>query len=388
MAVSFITSPYGITPSDNPIRWTFTSNQTGQANFSFIVEIYVNGALSSRREIFPEVGARAHIDIQDTMKNVTPVATPEHTTVVKNASNLISCYIKVRERYGATPAYQADSTSATVYAFKSSLTKKDFTNFDPANYEIFLDTALFMNYVPDTLTINHASDNIVSVYNNSIDDLAIVFNLYDANGSSITGADVAIPNTAIISQINLRSDLLISETPVTLSQFNQASYMQYYCEIGGGAQASVIKRVYFDQSDCGIRTHFVWLNKLGSFDPYTFTHNKIIQAKIESNTFEKQFGNWSGNLFSYDANDSGVIDFLKTTKSMMQVVSGYINQEMQIYLVSGMYTSPLVLISESGDFERMRVEATEYVEQNDEFEEEFTEIVTLGFPNIDYSQVL
>lgn len=387
MAVSFITSPYQITPSDNPVRWTFASNQTGQANFSFIIEVYVNGVLDSRREVFPEVGSRAHIDISDIMMRVTPLPSTTHTTVVKNSGNYTPCYIKVRERYGSTPAYQADATSSTIFCFKSSITKKDFTVYDSAIYEIGQPTSLFMNYAPNTLRLNHDSDNIVSVFNNQIDELTIVFNLYDSTGSSITGADRPI-GTSLITQINLRSSLLISETPVTLSQFNQASYMEYYCEQYGGNQVSEIKRVYFDQSDCGIRTHCVWLNKLGSFDCYTFTHNKIVSAKIESNTFERQFGAWSGNLFSYDSNGSGVVDFLKSTKSMIQVVSGFIQQDIQNYLVQSMYASPLVYVSDGSTYEQMRIEATEYELQNDDFEENFTEVVTLAFPNIDYSQVL
>tara|TARA_R110000868_G_scaffold119513_5_gene317269 strand:- start:13289 stop:14455 length:1167 start_codon:yes stop_codon:yes gene_type:complete len=388
MAVSFITSPYQITPSDNPVRWTFASNQTGQANFSFIVEVYVNGVLDSRREVFPEVGSRAHIDISDIMMRVTPLPSTTHTTVVKNSGNYTPCYIKVRERYGSTPAYQADATSSTVNCFKASITKKDFTVYNPSIYEIGQPISLFMNYAPNTLRLNHDSNNIVTVFNVLLNDLTIVFTLYDSTGSSITSADISIPDTNLISQINLRSSLLIAETPITLALFNQASYLEYYCEQYGGDQVSEIKRVYFDQSECGIRTHCVWLNKLGSFDCYTFTHNKIVSAKIESSTFERQFGAWVGNLFSYNANGSGVVDFLKQTKSMIQVVSGFIQQDMQNFLVQNMYTSPLVYVSDGSTYEQMRIEATEYELQNDDFEEDFTEVVTLAFPNIDYSQVL
>lgn len=387
MAVTFITSPYAYTPSDNPVRWTFSSTQTAQANFSFIVEVYVNGVLDSRREVFPEVGSRAHIDISDIMMRVTPVANTTHSTVVKDSGNYTPCYVKVRERYGSTPAYQADATSATVYCFKSSLTKKAFTDYTMTEYIVGSATKLFMNYSPNTIRLNHDADNIVSIISNITSDLAIVFNLYDIDGNQITGSEVIIPDGRMF-QMNLRSSLLIAETPITLPFFDSAYYMEYYVEESGANQYTEIKRVYFDQSTCGIRTHCVWLNKLGSFDCYTFTHNKIVSAKIDSSTFERQFGAWNGNLFSYDSNGSGVVDFLKQTKSMIQVVSGFIQQDMQNFLVQNMYTSPLVYVSDGSTYEQMRIEATEYELQNDDFEENFTEVVTLAFPNIDYSQVL
>lgn len=390
MAVTFITSPQAYTPSDNPVRWTFSSNQTGQANFSFIVEVYVNGVLDSRREVFPEVGSRAHIDISDTMMRVTPLPNTTHTTVVKNAGNFITCYVKVRERYGSTPAYQADATSGTVNCFKASITKQSFTSYLYTDY-VFATTAnpmKFYTYRDVPLTLNHDADNFLSFADGGESGKELVFTLYDAYGNSITGADISIPDGVNFIQMNVRSSLLINETPITLAQFNSASYIEFFVTQFGGDPMSDIVRVYFDQSDCGIRTHCVWLNKLGSFDCYTFTHNKIVSAKIDSSTFERQFGAWSGNLFSYDSNGSGVVDFLKQTKSMMQLVSGFIQQDMQNYLVQSMYTSPLVYISDGSTYEQMRIEATEYELQNDDFEENFTEIVTLAFPNIDYSQVL
>ena len=68
MAVTIQQVPQLYTPSDSPIMWRFSSNQTGQANFSFLVEVYIDAVLDSRHIIFPEVGIYAHFDASERLK--------------------------------------------------------------------------------------------------------------------------------------------------------------------------------------------------------------------------------------------------------------------------------------------------------------------------------
>lgn len=390
MAVTIHSSPQLYTPSDNPITWTFSSNQTGQANFSYIIEAYVNGVLDSRHEIFPEVGARAHFDMQDIMQRFTPVATTTQTTVVKDAANYATCFIIIRERYGATPAYGASATATTIRAFKAALSKEEFANW---NYLVYFpstdpDKGKFMTTSPNTLRLNPDNDNFVSIITNGGTDAFIVFKLFEADGTSIPGADIPIPDSPLrIAQINLKSSLLIAETIIPQEFFDAADYMEYFINIDGGDPVTEIKRVYFDRSDCGEPTHFVWLNKFGGFDCFNFSHNRIYSGSIESYTYEKQFGEWQGTSFVYDPNNSGVIDYLKRGLKRMTAVSGFIHQDQQNFLVQSMYMSPLCYILDD-EYIRVRVEATEYTLQQDNFEEEYTEEVTVSFPNYQLSQRL
>ena len=48
MAITINDVPQDYSASGNPIVWTFESDQTGQANFSFLVEVYVGGTLRGR----------------------------------------------------------------------------------------------------------------------------------------------------------------------------------------------------------------------------------------------------------------------------------------------------------------------------------------------------
>jgi hypothetical protein len=52
MAVTIYDEPQLIAPAGNPLVFTFSSNQTAQDNFSFIVELYINSSLHSTHQVF------------------------------------------------------------------------------------------------------------------------------------------------------------------------------------------------------------------------------------------------------------------------------------------------------------------------------------------------
>lgn len=389
MAITVHSSPQNFTPSDNPIVWTFSSNQTAQANFSYIIEAYVDGVLDSRHEIFPEVGARAHFDMSPIMSVSTPVASVAQSTVSKSAANWMECSIVIRERYGSPPAYQASSSPAARIAFKARLSPEEFSDFDWTDYAFALTaTTKFMTFNNVDLHIKPDADYFLSYINAGDSGTAVVFQLFEEDGTSIPGSEIPIDDTISIVQLNVRTSFLVAESIIPQSSFDQAAYMDVFVNQFGGDPVSEIKRIYFDRSECGVPTHFVWLNSLGSFDVYNFSHNRIYLSSVASYRYGKQFGEWQGTSFVFDASNSGTIDYLKRTDSRMQAVSGYIDQATQNYLVQSMYSSPLCYISEDGDFTRVTIEATAYELQNDLYEDEFTEIVEVSFPNAKYSQRL
>lgn len=388
MAVTIHSSPQLYTPSDNPITWTFSSNQTGQANFSYIIEAYVNGVLDSRHEIFPEVGARAHFDMQDIMQRFTPVANTNQTTVVKDSANRSTCFIIIRERYGSTPAYGASATSATVIAFKSCLSNEDFANWDWTEYHSDgVTIGKFMTDLPETSYVSPDKDFFLTFIKSTENLFALTFKLYEQDGTNIPGAEVLVDDSYFIFQVNVKTSLLVAETIIPQEFFDAAAYMDVFITQDGGDPISEIKRIYFDRSTCGTPTHFVWLNKFGGFDCFNFSHNRIYSGSIESYTYEKQFGEWQGTSFVYNPNNSGVIDYLKRGAKRMTAVSGFIHQDQQNFLVQSMYMSPLCYILDD-EYIRVRVEATAYELQQDNFEEEYTEEVTVSFPNYQLSQRL
>ncbi len=56
MAITIVNEPSPFWPICNDVEWVFKSDETAQPNFSFTIELYIEGALHSTHEVYPEVG--------------------------------------------------------------------------------------------------------------------------------------------------------------------------------------------------------------------------------------------------------------------------------------------------------------------------------------------
>jgi hypothetical protein len=117
MAVTIVQEPQSYSQSGQQMIWTFSSNQTGQANFSYVVEVYVGGNLVYTGKVFPTNGIYGFFDtseIAERFVNVSPIA----TTLSYDAENYNEIYVIVRENYGTPPTNQASATSSQYNFFK------------------------------------------------------------------------------------------------------------------------------------------------------------------------------------------------------------------------------------------------------------------------------
>ena len=137
MAVTFHTQPQVFTPASNPVVWSFSSDQTFQTNFSYIVEVYINSILHSTHQVFPQNGIYAKFNASEIMRGIlsSPLITDTtFVTLYSSAYDFVN--IKVYEQYGATPAIFANATSASKYVFNAALRHQDFVNWDYLDYNI------------------------------------------------------------------------------------------------------------------------------------------------------------------------------------------------------------------------------------------------------------
>ena len=99
MAVTINNTPQAFTPSDNPVWFTFSSDQTAETNFSFLVEVYINDTLVANELIFPDSGINARFNAQSYASNAcnSPQVVDQ---IFTDALNYAQVKIKVIERYG------------------------------------------------------------------------------------------------------------------------------------------------------------------------------------------------------------------------------------------------------------------------------------------------
>jgi hypothetical protein len=341
--------------------------------------------LISSHQVFPEIGGGySHFDISEIIRPITPVAIVGSSTIVTDASNYRSAYVKIREFYGTTPSFHADATSATIYPFKACLNPIDFDTFDYTDFKCTSNTKRFLTDSPNTLMLPEGKDYYLNIITDEQTDIGIILDFYDSSNAIITSIDYNAATSFKITQFNLNSDNYLS----TLTQpvLDTVSYVNYYIADLGSSPISETKRMYFDRG-CDNGAELIWLNKYGAFDVYNYGHNLVASSEITAKTFEKQYGGWVDVNYVLDSSNAGVHSYFKTAKDKVKLISKYIDSDTQNWLVRSAYISSLVYMFDATR-QMVNIASTSYEESNDRFIEETTEIVDLTLPNIRKSILL
>jgi hypothetical protein len=373
MAITIETSPQLFTPSDNPVVWTFSSTNTGQQNFSFIVELYIDSALDSSHQLFPESLNYAHYDASEILRARVQQAVKSQSTLIVPANNTRLVSIKVIERYGSPVENEAELSSTNIYAFKARLSKPEYVAFD---YNTFKTTSFGCKFLTDSpirQTIKADSDYFLQIITNLATNNELRLSFY--NGASlIENQTVSIP-AALISKFNFSFENLLSSTTVLQSTLDNMTHFLISIRVLGFT-LSEVRRIDIDRSTCDIPSQLIWLQKYGAYDQFIFTHNKTFSASISQQGYSKQFGEWVGTSFTFDSNNSGNISYKKTIKKSIEVSSGWLLQAVQNWLVQ-LYESPLTYIGS----DRVTVNNNSYDVKQTQHDELFNEIVTIQVPN-------
>lgn len=356
MAVSFSQIPHAYSPSDNPLRYVFSSNQTAQANFSFIVKVNLGGVQIFEAKIFPENGIYAHYDASDVVKY--KVLKPTLSTVLNQDSGTMQTLsLTVTENYGATPTDQASATSTVTKVWKACLSDEDFLLKDFAgDYK----GKLFLTNTPrgNRVEILRGQD----VYLQQIVDtgglVAMSIGFYNSSGVLLDTIGVSANHS--IWQLNLKDTLLDA---ITLEDINNVAY--FTVQIG---TSETLTFQYFDDY-CNYPFALTWMNEYGSFDQFVFKHNNEINYNVDNSSYRKQFGSWSGNTFNYSVTNTGQIDYVKNIKHEGTLTTDFISEAFQNYLIE-LFNSPFYLLTDvNGYVIGINVTNNAYKEDQARFEE-------------------
>ena len=369
MAVTINDVPGNWSPSDNPLKFEFSSNQTAQPNFSFIVRTFLNGVQVAEDQVFIEVSTKAHYDCSPIVKNLMPKPT-RSTVLWRNAGINAELYVVVYEKYGATPALQSSTTSSTVDIFKGCLSDYKWDTYLAATYQNLL---FFTNY-PRTERIEVIRK--ADVFWNLLQDASktLEIKLYGSDGIQI-GSTYSATQNYHIGQLNTNSDILISTCGFSPTNLALAAY--YTVQIG----TAELLTVYFKDDYCGDIHGLQWLNEWGAFDSFIFEHNLELSGTIEDKTYGKQFGYWNGTSFDYDVNNAGTTRYDVKQKDTGTVYTGWITQAQQNWLVE-LYKGSMHLLQYLLGVERsVRLTSNQFTFQQQRFEELISEAVAFEFSN-------
>lgn len=371
MSVTIHQSPQGFTPSDNPVVWTFSSDQTAQPNFSFLVEVYINGNLDSQNgPIFPSSGINVWFDAHEiTSRSCTPPVVTDEP--VDDAENYCEVYIKVIERYGSPVTSHADATSSTVKTWKAKLTNEDFEAYDQTDYVMgSATTVMFATQFPSGINPKIRVDETHRLMLLSNGDIItdVEYELYDSDDVNIVTASVSGTFNNPISILNVSPGVIIDETAITLAQFEAAAY--YKINVYATTATVTPYRIDMNQGkrfSTGKRLHT--LTKIGCIEGFSFDLIARKSSQVESASYQKKFGYIEGQDFIFDTNKGTEVDIAKIETKSMSLESDWLEETEQHWLIENFYTSPAVYLENSnGTLRLVKITNTAFapgIQEND-----------------------
>ena len=365
MAITIYDEPQLIAPAGNPLVFTFSSNQTAQPNFSFIVELYVDSQLRLTQEVFRQFNTLGRIDVSEAVQSVMSNIIP--TTNIENdaSTSMVTYAIIVYEKYGSTPTIQASDTSTTLKAINAALEYDKWVNWDYTIYDPNLtQDAVFMTYFPTSKrALCGMEENFYLGYLEQTASAPVILEVYleDIQGNTITSDSISLTSVEF-NILNVGPQVIIANSIITQNDFDDC--YRYSVAVSVAGVSFVGPFIIYMDLECKrydtYRLH--WLNKFGSFDSFTFSLVSTEAANVQSYGYQRDPGVWDGTSYTYPLYAGQAINFAKTKTETLTLNSDWINQDVQNWLVKSLYDSPVVFLErENGtEFEPVKVSNSNY----------------------------
>jgi hypothetical protein len=338
MAVTIHQEPLAYNQTDNPLVFVFSSNQTAQANFSYIVETYVNGGLFSTDRVFPQSGINSSFDVSPILKWAVSAITLEPIAPSTNAQNYASYYIIVRENYGEPPTNQANATSSTRKAWKSKLDFPEWTVIASTNYVFTAATgSKWLSNTPVYYLRQGETLQGTHIVNSAAGTFERVLRFFNAAGGAVGSAVIITPTTFDIMKFNLSYDYLEAQCTGTF-----ADVVRVTVWLSESALASETLTILIDRT-CGYETtRLHWLNKLGGIDSFTFKRLARENKTVERESYKTQQGRLTGATYSFDTFYTGQNDYQTKSQRTIKATSGWVSTEIANWVNDELFDSPLI----------------------------------------------
>ena len=384
MGVIFNQSPQAYTPSDNPIVYAFSyDNYTFEYNHVFKISVTLDSVLIGVFDYFPIVNDlnyyTGYIDVSNIVKSYLDKATTNQTGIVADAANYgllsvnVNCWFSLSTNDAATDQLE-EATASNIYVFKGSLSNKELNNWSYGDYSVGGSSRKFLTDNTNIVELRESDETYLQIITDT-SSTNIETKLYDSTGTLIATNSTAMSGYRI-SQLKYSTTIL--STIFTPTQVLNASYFTIQIKSPGGTIYSELKRININRDTCFNGKNLVWLNKFGAYDTFTFTYNNILKSDISSKSYGKRFGSFNGTTYDLDTKDTGSLTYLKTITDKIQIVSDWLSQVEQNFVVQ-VYESPLVYINEGTLYENIEIENSSYQFKQAEHEELFNEIIDAKF---------
>lgn len=390
MAITITQQPQRFQPACNPYVWVFESDQTAQPNFSFIVELYVGGALVSTHQVFNESGNYARFDASGDLRCLLTsemVTTGALLTFYDPAVDVVN--VRIYEKYGTPPVLSGTFVTGTVNsAWNASLRHIDFIAYDHLDYMVSRTNPnsgniLFLTDFPRSRKyfVGLYESAFLTFINRSKPNVDFYLNLYDITGTVIT----SYTNTIGVGDLNVidcSPQNLIANTTVTLLDFQSCAFYKVLVQgldPGTNSGFTELFTFWIDTECHRYDTHRLhWLNKLGGWDSFTFTLVSTNSTKVNTSEYQRERGQWDGTTWEYTRYHGEQMSYNKYATDTTVLNSDYIHESVQQWLARDLYESPKVYLEVTpGAFEPVKVTNEDFTLKQRRVDGLIREVVTL-----------
>lgn len=365
MAITIVSDPTTHEPVYNYLNYEVTSTNSGEDNFKYIFQIYINGNLEYTQYNAPAPNASGYINIG---RVVESYLTNDASTLLTNTIPRVLCpnsyvdgvQLKVGEQYmvaGVLTDYLNLTTSNTIYPFNGALNYLDRVGYVATQY--IMDTGVSSNYfltnMPSEVNVYRTQNQWLSLLRSTQDVNGMSVHFYDSNGNSLGNPLITLMNDANLNSggrlIRVKAGLENLQdigashfvTPFSISAIvDQVSYYNIFIyNTTTNFRTSQVFRFNVLDRNCKYEGKEIYFqNRFGAFESFVFNLVSTSSADIEKSTYI--------NNNAYSQLNYAITDRLKTsignrTKEKFTAVSDWITEDESAWLLQLM-ESPVVFL--------------------------------------------
>lgn len=377
MAITVYNTPASYAPAYNQMIFTLSSSNSGQPNFRYIADIYVNGSSDYTRL---EVGKNPSnnygtFDVSGIIQNFLSRDADDNTTTFKQCENSIASYeVKFGEQYGPSSGITnyTNLTNSTGYCFNGVFDANSFLDFTTNKYVTINSSTIWLSDSPKIYTRIGEKLNLGFMTRSVDNAYYLLIKTYTINGTLQNTVTILNPYRAISNRkdrsinVDVSYDWLTSLTTGDLASgtapFINASTYYYTVEMTEDNLDAVTesRKIYIDEY-CSKYSpiRFKFMNNYGKYDYYTFTGAKTKTTNITRNTYKSNPNQWSSTNYNYNRMSRGLNQYETILDDTITINSDWITEAESIWLEQ-LVTSPDVYIYEGGNLVSVNITNANY----------------------------
>lgn len=387
MAITIATKPPLHTPAYNEQYFDCTSTNTGQTNFSYIVDIVVDGVTARKRIAANPNDGHLYVDCMSVIMNFFTFDFFPTIDEISTGDELIkSVRVNFFEEYGSTPTITGQLASYTYYAWAASYNTYSYLEYDYATlgslYSLLLSDSVDLTV--DTLPTRKRNYldynkryNFVMWHQGFAGDTndRLIIECYDQDGLTQT---TKITNNYSAGSPYTQDILIANLTPYGMNLLETNNPGDIISKSDGGADIIPSNTTYFyayfaNSSDVAVSETYHgayevyctkygaynlnFLNTLGGFDTFTFALKNITTSEKTQEEFTRFPFTNTGTDYIYNSYSNNRVTYGTKVKDRMSLTTGWIS-EAQAVLLKSLFTSNYVVM-EDPDNKMYQVKVTD-----------------------------